>query len=251
MALQTWSQVRSESLGMRTTVMVAVPETVEGPPATPPPGGWPVLVLLHGLSGNHMQWPSNVNVQNLATRRGVVIVMPDGQRSFWVDAAHGMAWGTWVGRELPDLVRTTLRVSDSRGHTAVGGLSMGGYGSVRAALDHPDVFGAAFSLSGTLDLTETAFQGRHRDLFEDYLGGYDVAGGPHDLVSRIAAGEGRDLRLFATCGTEDRLLAQNHRFRDTAAEVGQPLVWEEGPGVHDFAFWTHWLPLAMDAIGLE
>lgn len=251
MAVQTWSQVRSDSLGMRTTVVVATPESVEGPPAIPPQEGWPLLVLLHGLSGNHMQWPSNVNVQDLATRRGVVIVMPDGHRSFWVDATHGLAWGTWVGSELPTLIRRTLRVSTSRDHTAVGGLSMGGYGAFRAALDHPDIFGSAFSLSGTLDLTEDAFQERHPDLFEYYLGGYDVAGGPHDLVSRIAAGQGRDLRLFATCGTEDRLLGQNHRFRDTALEVGAHLTWDEGPGVHDFAFWTHWLPLAMDAIGLE
>ncbi|TWS21724.1 hypothetical protein FK530_24980, partial [Tsukamurella conjunctivitidis] len=75
MAVQTWSQVRSDSLGMRTTVVVATPESVEGPPAIPPQEGWPLLVLLHGLSGNHMQWPSNVNIQDLATRRGAVIVM--------------------------------------------------------------------------------------------------------------------------------------------------------------------------------
>lgn len=234
---------------MRTTVMVAVPESPEGPPATPPEGGWPLLVLLHGLSGNHMQWPSHVDVQTLASRRGMVIAMPDGARSFWVDAVHGLSWGTWVGSELPQLVRNMLRVSTSREHTMVGGLSMGGYGAAHAALDHPEVFGAAFSLSGTLDVTETAFQGRHPDLFEYYLGGYDVAGGPHDLVSRIAAGEGRDLRLFAACGSQDRLIDQNHRFRDVAGEVGLPLRWEEGPGNHDFAFWAPWLPRALEALG--
>lgn len=249
MSVQEWSQVRSDSLGMRTSVTVAVPESREGAPAVPPAHGWPVLFLLHGLTGNHMQWPSHLDVQELATARGLVVVMPDGQRSFWVDAVHGMAWGTWVGSELPTLVRSTLRVSDSPARTTVGGLSMGGYGAVRTALDHPGVFGAALSLSGTLDLTEPAFQRRHPDLFEHYLGGYAVAGGPHDLVSRIASGEGRDLRLFACCGTGDRLLDQNHRFRDAALAVGTPLVWGEGPGAHDFAFWREWLPRGLDATG--
>ena len=55
-----------------------------------------------------------------------------------------------------------------------------------------------------------------------------------------------DGRLFAVCGTEDRLLKQNRRFRDSAEEIGLDLTYREGPGGHDYVFWNEWLPIGLD-----
>ena len=286
MTMQTWSDVRSQALGMATSLTVFTPEAMTRQESRVPG----LLVLLHGLTGNHAVWPMRTDLQSLADRHNLVIALPDGARSFWLDQAVGLEWGRWVGSELPSLLRSVLRVSAARSETFIGGLSMGGYGAVRAAFDYPRTFGGVISLSGTLDVAERAFRSRHLDLYEIGFGDLERPRRSDDLVTRMAsaapgaptpgaptpdpAAPGAapsatppntptpntptpntptpsvavplDVRFFAVCGTEDRLLKQNRRFRDIAEEIGLDLTYREGPGGHDYVFWNEWLPVGLD-----
>ena len=281
MTMQTWSDVRSQALGMATSLTVFTPEAMTRQDS-PVPG---LLILLHGLTGNHAVWSMRTDLQSLADRHNLVIALPDGARSFWLDQAVGLEWGRWVGSELPSLLRSVLRVSAARSETFIGGLSMGGYGAVRAAFDYPRTFGGVISLSGTLDVAERAFRSRHLDLYEIGFGDLERPRRSDDLVTRMtAAAPGAptpgaptlspaapgaapsatppntptpntptpsvalplDVRFFAVCGTEDRLLKQNRRFRDIAEEIGLDLTYREGPGGHDYVFWNEWLPVGLD-----
>ena len=56
----------------------------------------------------------------------------------------------------------------------------------------------------------------------------------------------RDTRLFASCGIDDALLDQSRLFAEAAGAAGVELEYQEGAGEHDFAFWNHWLPIALD-----
>lgn len=233
---------------MATSATVFTPEVMNRPR---------LLILLHGLTGNHAVWAVRTDLQALADKHGLVIALPDGARSFWLDQEVGMNWGKWVGSELPDLLRATLRVSRMREDTFVGGLSMGGYGAFRAAFDYPQNFAGAFALSGTLDVAEEAFRGRHPDLYEIGFGNTVSPRPEDDLVARVSeqTGEGdgaqcslADVRYFAVCGESDRLLEQNRRFRDAAGKAGMKLEYREGPGQHNYRFWNEWLPVAMDRI---
>ena len=281
MTMQTWSDVRSQALGMATSLTVFTPEAMTRQESRVPG----LLVLLHGLTGNHAVWPMRTDLQSLADRHNLVIALPDGARSFWLDQAVGLEWGRWVGSELPSLLRSVLRISDARSETFIGGLSMGGYGAVRAAFDYPRTFGGVISLSGTLDVAERAFRSRHLDLYEIGFGDLERPRRSDDLVTRMAAAAPGaptpgapipdpaapgaapsatppntptpntptpsvavplDVRFFAVCGTEDRLLKQNRRFRDIAEEIGLDLTYREGPGGHDYVFWNEWLPVGLD-----
>lgn len=248
MTMQTWGDVRSRSLNMATTVTVFTPETMGTTASAAEPG---LLILLHGLTGNHAVWSMRTDLQSLADAHNLVIALPDGQRSFWIDQAFGLKWGTWVGEELPGLLRRTLRVNPTCADSLVGGLSMGGYGAFRAALDHPETFGAAISLSGTLDVAEKAFRSRHLDLYQIGFGDFDSPRPEDDLVTRVeqigdtGGDRVRDLRFFACCGESDRLIKQNRRFREAADAASLRLDYREGPGGHDFAFWNQWLPVAL------
>lgn len=281
MTMQTWSDVRSQALGMATSLTVFTPEAMTRQESRVPG----LLVLLHGLTGNHAVWPMRTDLQSLADRHNLVIALPDGARSFWLDQAVGLEWGRWVGSELPALLRSVLRVSAARSETFIGGLSMGGYGAVRAAFDYPLTFGGVISLSGTLDVAERAFRSRHLDLYEIGFGDLERPRRSDDLVTRMAAAAPGaptpgaptlspaapgaapsatppntptpntptpsvalplDVRFFAVCGTEDRLLKQNRRFRDIAEEIGLDLTYREGPGGHDYVFWNEWLPVGLD-----
>ena len=281
MTMQTWSDVRSQALGMATSLTVFTPEAMTRQDS-PVPG---LLILLHGLTGNHAVWSMRTDLQSLADLHNLVVALPDGARSFWLDQAVGLEWGRWVGSELPSLLRSVLRVSAARSETFIGGLSMGGYGAVRAAFDYPRTFGGVISLSGTLDVAERAFRSRHLDLYEIGFGDLERPRRSDDLVTRMAAAAPAaptpntptpdpaapgaapsatppntptpntptpsvavplDVRFFAVCGTEDRLLKQNRRFRDIAEEIGLDLTYREGPGGHDYVFWNEWLPVGLD-----
>lgn len=229
---------------MATHVAIAVPE--EGEPTH-------TLYLLHGLTGVHTDWIYQGQAGRIADKRGIAIVMPDGARSFYTDAVHGLAWETWLTRELPDRLHTSLKLPERREHTAIAGLSMGGYGAFRLALHHPDRYSAAMSLSGTLDVTEQPFVGRHPDLYQDIFGTYDVAGTEHDLLTELKVIADRSARagvavprLWATCGTEDRLLPHHEAFVATAEGAGVELTHYSAPGAHTWEFWNEHLPRALD-----
>ena len=202
-----------------------------------------LMILLHGLTGNFQTWGMRSDIQALADQHGLAVAMPDGQRSFWVDQAYGLAWGRWIGEELPKRLAQMLRLSEQK--PLIGGISMGGYGAVRAAFDYPETFARAFSLSGTLDVAEPAFRGRHPDLYQIGFGDPNSPRAEDDLLARLRTNPGPLPPVYAVCGESDRLLSQNRRFAQAMEAAGNELTYAEGPGAHNFVFWNRWLPSAL------
>jgi enterochelin esterase-like enzyme len=113
---------------------------------------YPVLYLLHGNGGSGKVWVEEGKVQSLADsliEKGdmppAVIVMPDAGVSWYVDRKEKME--TAMIRDLFPEVERSLRVLRSRDGRLIGGLSMGGYGSLRFVLKYPEMFAAAALLS--------------------------------------------------------------------------------------------------------
>ncbi len=113
---------------------------------------YPVLYLLHGNNGTRHDWVRQGKIQATADALiasgdipPAIIVMPDAAASWLVDRREKME--TALIRDLiPDVERNyrTVRTRDGR---LIGGLSMGGYGSLRFALKYPEMFAAAALLS--------------------------------------------------------------------------------------------------------
>lgn len=81
----------------------------------------------------------------------LAVVLPMGRDSWYVDDPDGA--GPVHRAFTTDLVDAAERrhgIGGGRAARAVGGLSMGGYGAVLAALARPDAYAAAISLSGSL-----------------------------------------------------------------------------------------------------
>jgi enterochelin esterase-like enzyme len=113
---------------------------------------YPVLYLLHGNGGAGHDWVDKGKVQSLADALiasgdmpPAVIVMPDAGVTWYVDRKEKME--TAVIRDLFPEVEKNLRVLRSRDGRLIGGLSMGGYGSLRFVLKYPEMFAAAALLS--------------------------------------------------------------------------------------------------------
>lgn len=256
----------AESLGMGTSMVVLMPQAASGIGMEgadgPGPGSAgadgaadappvPVLYLLHGLSDDCTIWERRTSIERYATEKGIAVVMPEVRRSFYADEAVGEAYWTFVAEELPRIVARTFRVSTAREDTFVAGLSMGGFGAFKLALNHPDRFAAAASLSGAVDPASLSLELNTGHLAERVWGGREITGSADDLIGLLGAADPAALpALFLDCGTEDQLIDQNERFLAAADEAGVELTSRLRPGAHTWDFWDQgiqdvldWLPL--------
>jgi S-formylglutathione hydrolase FrmB len=71
-----------------------------------------------------------------------------------------------------------------------------------------------------------------------------VPNSKHDLMTlakKVARGSIRP-RRYQCCGTQDVLIEDNIRFRDTARKLPLNLTYEEGPGEHNWVYWDKMIP---------
>ena len=250
----------AESLGMGTSMVALMPQAasgigMEGADATSGSAadgpGVPVLYLLHGLSDDCTIWERRTSIERYATEKGIAVVMPEVRRSFYTDEAVGEAYWTFVAEELPRIVARTFRVSTAREDTFVAGLSMGGFGAFKLALNHPERFAAAASLSGALDPANLPLELHTGHLAERVWGGRDIAGTADDLLGLVGRRDPAELpALFLDCGTEDQLIDQNRRFLAATEDAGVEVTSRLRPGAHTWEFWDEgiqdvldWLPI--------
>ena len=250
------------SLARRGWISFTAMLPVERPPmADQPPsytsGPYPTLYLLHGFSGNRNDWLLNTQIAELAARRGYAVIMPDARNNFYLDIEESLEFcGEFVGRELVDVTRRMFPLSHKREDTAIGGISMGGYGAVRNGLKYADTFGSILSHSAALITDEVAAMREgegnfmapyayYRHMFGDpkALPGSDKD--PMHLAEERLK-DGTAPRLFLACGTEDFLIERNQEFHAHLDKIGYAHDWWTKPGVHDFSFWNESLPASLD-----
>jgi len=117
---------------------------------------YPVLYLLGGSGWTEKSWLEvDPAIKNLADE-GVIVVMPyPGLLNFYTDWSNGEhELETVYVKTLIPYIDANYRTLADRSHRAVAGASMGGYGSMMWAARHPDLFVAALSLSGLVDIME-------------------------------------------------------------------------------------------------
>jgi S-formylglutathione hydrolase FrmB len=237
----------SETLGMCSSMRVILPETTErrigdsgvSRAAQPAFRGHPTLFLLHGMSDDESIWTRSTSLERYAAAIGLAVVMPNVHRSFYTNMLHGYRYWDFVSRELLDKARAFFPLSHAREDNFVAGLSMGGHGAFKLALSLPETFAAGASLSGVADVTEFR-QTRALDYELIFGSSGPERGSEHDLfhlATTLARSDRPRPRLFQCCGTEDFLLSQNRSLRDHLQPLGFDYLYEEGPGLHDWAYW--------------
>lgn len=245
----------SESLAMGTNLVVLMPQAASGigmrGEIAGGGDGVPVLYLLHGLSDDCTVWERRTAIERYATEHGIAVVMPEVRRSFYVDEAVGERYWTWISEELPSILARTFRISTAREDTFVAGLSMGGFGAFKLALNHPGRFAAAASLSGALIPQELPLDEAFGSLGQRVWAGRDLTGTEDDLLGLLGRHPAAELpALFLDCGTEDELITSNERFAEAAESRGVDVRARFRPGAHTWDFWDRgiqdvldWLPV--------
>jgi S-formylglutathione hydrolase FrmB len=207
---------------------------------------YPVLYLLHGKGGDHTAWTRRAPLREAVGATPLIVVMPDGDDGWytdWADGVHG--YEGQIVRDLIPHVDGTYRTLDVREGRAIAGLSMGGYGALKLALRHPDLFVSAASHSGAVRFPSEGWDdgpvvfgpapgdGRLRaenDVFELAL-----------ALRRTRAGWPGPA-LYLDCGNEDGLYESTARLRGFLREIGVPYEYHEHPGGHSWEYWSARLP---------
>jgi S-formylglutathione hydrolase FrmB len=189
------------------------------------------------MGGNHtIEWLAYglLDRADQLTRAGVIrpmiIVLPEGEKSYWVDHADGgPAWGAYVAEDMVAEIDSTLRTIASPCARAIGGNSMGAHGAMQLALTHPDVFSVVGAHSPTL---------RDHDDSLPYFGdeAYFAQHDPRTLV-RTQTAAARRLRWFVDIGDKDPWLPAALDFHAELLELQIPHDFKVSPGPHDNEYW--------------
>ena len=93
-------------------------------------------------------------LKDIADRDGLIFVCPDGKNSWYWDSPKDPSYRyeTFVSSELVKYIDSEYSTVKDRSGRAITGLSMGGHGAMWLSFRHKDVFGAAGSTSGGVDI---------------------------------------------------------------------------------------------------
>jgi enterochelin esterase-like enzyme len=221
--------IDSKAVGQEVDTQVVVPA---GDSARPRP----LLVFLHGRGGGDLPRPSNQFFDALHDqgKRAPIVAFPSGgDHSYWHDRADG-DWSTYVVHEvIPDVVR---RYHADPRRVAIGGISMGGFGSLDIARLNPGRFCAVGAHSPAIwhNGSETA------------PGAFDDSADfeRHNVLQAATDSPGPYLGLpvWVDAGDQDPF---RHTGLDEFAEAlrarGAQIAFHIWPGTHSGDYWrSHW-----------
>jgi S-formylglutathione hydrolase FrmB len=208
---------------------------------------YPVLYLLHGGGQTHTAFPSRGWFTPEAATRDMIVVLPNGGRSFFVNAAGqpDARYEDVVARDLVDYVDSHYRTLATRESRAIAGISMGGFGSALIALRHPDLFGTVGPLSAPL-ASARAESTAPLQIFGAPGTDERRARDPLTLVTRLDPGSSPF--FYVACGLDDSLLPASREFARLLADLGLPHRYVEVPGSHSWTVWDSQLRVFFDLL---
>lgn len=231
---------------------------------------YPVLYLLHGGGEDHTAWTTPGNrgrAEEITEAAPLIIVMPEGgiaggYADWYNGGIYGAPqWATFHLQHLTSWIDSTFRTVPDRSGRAIAGLSMGG-GGLRYAAQRPDLFSAAASFSGDIDILQPSSDWRGSGAFV----ANQIWGDPSTEELRWRAVNGPDLAgnlsntavaLFSgNVGHPEGsfILAGAHRMHDEleARGIDHSFTMYDGMA-HEWTTWNRaleeWLPHLLRALG--
>ncbi|MCF7800703.1 MAG: esterase family protein [Candidatus Marinimicrobia bacterium] len=220
--------------------IIATPSTYD----SQRPARYPVILMLHGWSGDETQWEDDADLQMLANRYDLLLVLPDGgYAGWWADSQTQPKrnYERHIVDELLPWLEQHYNATQSKNQRGLTGLSMGGYGSIALLLRNPDVFGAAASLSGITDIIAHGTQWGLLEAFGDQEvnAEYWRAHNPLTMIDDL---RGRKIPpIFIICGAEDFAFQENLAMAELLNEKGAKFLALFPPGTHSHPFWKEYI----------
>lgn len=220
------------------------------------------LILLHGLGGNQSYWNRFSSVERYAQQNNLAIIMPDAGMSMYTDMSCGQKYATYIAVELKEIVNNLFRLNTDRENYFIAGLSMGGYGAVKLAMQYPEQFGKCASFSGAFmignrnhleELSQWVDPGEPdkydenyeiaKDFYQGCMGAFGEKFRYREkddlfLLTERVKGSHKELpKILMTCGTEDFVYDVNCKYCSLLDELKIPYQFHQWKGVHEWKFW--------------
>jgi S-formylglutathione hydrolase FrmB len=208
---------------------------------------YPVLYLLHGLTGHYRSFEAHSNLTRYLERYQLIAVSIEGENSWYVNSATNPK-EKWEDYFLSDILsdvgeRFRINGGDAR---AIAGISSGGYAAINLALKYPGLFFFAGSLSGAVTAPrDPEFDKAFKSFgFSDIFGPADSKTRKENDVFLLAekAEPQHAPFIFMACGTDDDTIVGNHQFADLLRKRHIAYEMTEFPGQHEWSFWEAALP---------
>ncbi|NLF32630.1 MAG: esterase family protein [Planctomycetes bacterium] len=210
-----------------------------------PRGRLPVLVLLHGLSDDYTAWQRYTRLEKHAERRALIIAMPDGARSFYVNSPAAGAYEDCIVKDVLGTVERLFPAVGRREGRAIAGLSMGGFGAMLLGLKHPGRFAAISSHSGAFVTPERL---RERPMLEPLVPALVRRENDCRAAAKAVAEGRRRPAIRFDCGVDDGLLDANRAFHAHLDRVGLDHEYHEYPGAHTWDYWDRHIVETLDFV---
>lgn len=221
---------------------------------------YPVMYLFHGYGDNNTSWNGKwlggeAKIKYLESKglEPMIYVFPNGWNTYWVNKYDGSyPYMDMLVQELVPFIDKTYRTLADREHRGTIGYSMGGFGAMVNAMQHPEVFSMSAPLSMSFR-TDEQYMAESQDGWDNQWG--RIFGG------RGQSGEARltdyykslcplhqftaenkskysSVHWFITCGdNEQQLLIANDDLHVMMRENGYDHEYRVWDGGHTGSYW--------------
>lgn len=149
--------LQSHILGESVHYCVMLPPDYDAATAGHSPRRYPVLYFLHGLGADEQSmfksggWDLIEDLRKKGDVSDFLVVAPEGRRTFYINSADGrVRYSDFFIREFIPYIESHYSIRHERYARAISGFSMGGYGALRFAFAHPELFSSVSAESAAL-----------------------------------------------------------------------------------------------------
>ncbi len=215
---------------------------------------YPVLYLLHGYSDDETGWIQFGEANSIADKAinsgdatSCIIVMPDGKVAWYTNSVDGKdRWEDMFTNEFIPSIEKKYRIRSKKEFRAIAGLSMGGYGALKLAMRHTDLFSSCVAMSaGVFTDDEMLKNDEYDHYFGDIyglkstndLGEHWKANSPLYLVKTVDKEKLTSIRFYIDCGDDDFLYKGNSMLHIKMRELEIPHEYRVREGGHQWNYW--------------
>ncbi|WP_296701355.1 alpha/beta hydrolase-fold protein [Algoriphagus sp.] len=239
-----YSSSPSEILGVEREFAIFLPKSYNNNPTKE----YPVLYLLHGGGDTHTAWPQKGNLAEIANQlmdskeaTEMIIVCPEAGKENMSYFNHPeWKYEDYFFEELIPFIESNYRVKANKNHRAIAGLSMGGQGTLVYAQRHPEMFVAAYAMSGYLYRMDLPFidpndpkMERLQKLVEDNNAVKLLQNASDVQVEKL-----KTVDWFIDCGDDDFTFDPNMEFIQALRSKNIPYQLRIRDGGHTWQYWN-------------
>jgi putative tributyrin esterase len=233
---------RSASLGRQMKYRIVLPT------GTAQTKALPIVYFLHGVGGDFRDWSTYSDVERLAEGK-LVLIMPQGDSSYYMNAAGRPTdrYEDYIVQDIPSDVEAKFPLVRTTEKRAIVGVSMGGFGAIKIAMTHPNLYVFAGAMSPPLDVPRRPFSLRRiqqswslRSIFGPWGSDTRRHNDPF-LIARASSAANMPF-LYLSCGEDESLLLVNRQFAAVLREQQLACAFHIVPGGHEWKQWNAELP---------